>query len=147
VEKYDKLPEGYTESEQAAIKFFKYGHQAILSQPQGRNAPLQKTTYKDDFVQKSKLYSESEAKGNKNKHRSFIAKILINSALFLLWLGIRYQLAAEEIRRQLLKEMETDEKMNDPSQEPISYETEVRSNYVVPGFVHVPPKPTTVREK
>jgi hypothetical protein len=82
---------------------------------------LKKTTYKDDYIQKSQLYSESETK------------------------GIRYQTTAEEIRNQLLREMEMSEKMNDQSQEPISYETEVRSNYVVPGFVHVPPKPTTVR--
>jgi hypothetical protein len=84
-------------------------------------AALRKTTYKDDFIQKSRLYSENEAK------------------------GIRYHMTAEEIRRRLLREMENDEKMNDPNQEPITYETEVRSNYVVPGFVHVPPKPTTVR--
>ncbi len=123
VEKYDKLPEGYTESEQATIKFFKNGHQAILNQPLNGHeaAALRKTTYKDDFIQKSRLYSENEAK------------------------GIRYHMTAEEIRRRLLREMENDEKMNDPNQEPITYETEVRSNYVVPGFVHVPPKPTTVR--
>ena len=57
---------------------------------------------------------------------------------------MRYQKIEQEIRNQLIAEMDANEKNNDPSQEPIKYVSEAHEHYVVPGFVHAPPKPSTV---
>lgn len=115
VEPYDKIPAEYQEKNVPSIKFFKNGHQGILSLEQQKSL---NTTYTDDYIRKNKACNEAK--------------------------GIRYQTMEREIKQQLINEMEQGEKMNDPNLEPIDYTSEAHSHYVVPGFVSIPPKPTTV---
>lgn len=58
--------------------------------------------------------------------------------------GIRYKLTEQAIRNKLIDEM-NDEMRNDYTDEHVEYVTECQANYAVPGFVHQPPKPTTVK--
>ncbi len=83
---------------------------------------LKYTTYKNDYIISSNYDPNSESK------------------------GIRYKLEEQSIRNKLIQEMEREEYIeNDFFDEPTNYVTEAKDKYVVPGFVHQPPKPTTVR--
>jgi hypothetical protein len=76
------------------------------------------TTYKDDYIRRNMYDPNGEAK------------------------GIRYRLTEQAVREQLIRDELELEKL---AKEETNYVSEAQENYVVPGFVHQVPKPTTVR--
>jgi hypothetical protein len=57
VEKYDQVPEEYLNGDKPIIKYFKSGHQGILSL---NDRKPDATTYVDDYVYRERLNSEEK---------------------------------------------------------------------------------------
>ncbi len=87
------------------------------------NEPQHKyTTYKNDFIQVDNYDPNGDPK------------------------GIRYKLTEQSIRKKLIQEMEIEQNSeNDYFDEPTSYVSETIDRFIKPGFVHQPPKPSTVK--
>ena len=120
MERFDKLPQEYKQTNQPSIKYFHTGHKGVLTIDE--NMPQQvNSSYQDNYIQRSNYDPNGESK------------------------GVRYKLTEQMLTQKLLNELDREENLNnDYFDEPTSFVSEAHEKFAVTGFVSKPPKPIAV---